>query len=87
MLHNLASTIKADGKHVEAKAFERATAHWLRHTGASHLALNGVPLNVIQRLLGHTSLQTTSIYTDTSDENMWRAVERAGSARARKEAR
>jgi len=36
-----------------------------------------VPLNVIQRLLGHASLQTTSIYTDTSDENIWRAVENA----------
>jgi site-specific recombinase XerD len=80
--------LKTDGKHVEAKAFERATVHWLRHTCGSHLALSGlVPLNVVQRLLGHTSLQTTSIYTDTSDENMWRTVERAGSVRARKEFR
>jgi len=74
----VASTIKADGKLIEAKAFERATVHWLRHTCGSHLALSGeVPLNVIQRLLGHASLQTTSIYTDTSDENIWRAVENA----------
>jgi len=69
------------GRNIEAKAFERATVHWLRHTCGSHLALNGVPLNVIQRLLGHTSLQTTSIYTDASDENMWRAVESAERSR------
>lgn len=75
----MALALKADGKLIEAKAFERATVHWLRHTCGSHLALSGVvPLNVVQRLLGHASLQTTSIYTDTSDENMWRTVERAG---------
>ncbi|MGZ8256608.1 MAG: tyrosine-type recombinase/integrase [Gallionella sp.] len=73
----IARSLQEDGKQVEAKAFERATTHWLRHTCGSHLALSGVPLNFIQRLLGHTSLQTTSIYTDTSDENLWRAVEQA----------
>lgn len=73
----IALLLKSEGKHVEAKAFERATTHWLRHTCGSHLALSGVPLNFVQRLLGHASLQTTSIYTDTSDENLWRAVELA----------
>ena len=73
----MARALQNEGKHIEAKAFERATAHWLRHTCGSHLALSGVPLNFIQRLLGHTGLQTTSIYTDTSDENLWRAVELA----------
>ena len=70
-------SLKESGRHDEAKAFERATVHWLRHTCGSHLALSGVPVNVIQRLLGHASLQTTSIYTDTSDENLWREVEGA----------
>jgi len=73
----IALSLKNEGKYVEAKAFERATTHWLRHTCGSHLALSGVPLNFVQRLLGHASLQTTSIYTDTSDENLWRAVELA----------
>lgn len=82
----VANKLKAECKHIEAKAFERATVHWLRHTCGSHLALSGeVPLNVIQRLLGHTSLQTTSIYTDASDETMWRAVERARRGKATKE--
>jgi len=75
---DVARKLKEDGRSIEAKAFEQATVHWMRHTCGSHLALDGVPLNVIQRLLGHTSLQTTSIYTDASDENMWRAVESAG---------
>ena len=75
---DVARKLKEARRNIEAKAFEQATVHWVRHTCGSHLALNGVPLNVIQRLLGHTSLQTTSIYTDASDENMWRAVESAG---------
>lgn len=83
--NEVASKLKIEGRHIEAQAFKRATVHWLRHTCGSHLALSGeVPLNVIQRLLGHTSLQTTSIYTDASDENMWRAVERAGQGRTAK---
>jgi site-specific recombinase XerD len=75
---DVAARLKEAGRGIEAKAFEQATVHWMRHTCGSHLAQDGVPLNVIQRLLGHTSLQTTSIYTDASDENMWRAVEHAG---------
>ena len=67
--------LQSAGKMVESRVFECATVHWLRHTCGSHLALSGVPVNIIQRLLGHASLQTTSIYTDTSDENLWRAVE------------
>jgi len=75
--NDIAQSLKESDKHVDAKAFERATVHWVRHTCGSYLALSGVPVNVIQRLLGHASLQTTSIYTDTSDENMWREVEGA----------
>lgn len=36
--------------------------HVLRHTYGSHLALAGVPLSVIQSLMGHESIQTTMAY-------------------------
>jgi len=41
--------------------------HQLRHAHAVELAREGVPLNVIQRQLGHAKLGTTSIYLQGID--------------------
>ena len=37
--------------------------HMIRHSFAVYLLKRGVPLNVIQRLLGHSDVRTTTIYT------------------------
>jgi site-specific recombinase XerD len=39
----------------------------LRHARALELAREGVPLNIIQRQLGHANLGTTSIYLQGID--------------------
>lgn len=44
------------------------TPHTIRHTIATHWLENGMDLKMIQMLLGHSSLTTTTIYTQVSSK-------------------
>lgn len=55
----------------------RVTPHMLRHTAATQLIEAGVDIRYIQRLLGHSSLSTTEIYTHVSDRSLKRVVSEA----------
>jgi len=44
----------------------RITPHTIRHTIATHWLQNGMDLKTIQTILGHSSLTTTTIYTQVS---------------------
>jgi site-specific recombinase XerD len=46
----------------KAELDKRVHPHGLRHTHAAELVSEGVPVNVIQKTLGHASLATTDVY-------------------------
>lgn len=45
------------------------TLHDLRHTFASHLAMESIPIPVIKDLLGHSDISTTMIYSHLSPDH------------------
>jgi integrase len=49
--------------------------HDLRHTYGSHLAMRGVPIKVIQELMGHATLEMTLKYAHLSPETKRAAVQ------------
>jgi site-specific recombinase XerD len=52
--------------------------HSLRHTFASHLIMKGVDLPTVQKLLGHSDIQTTMIYSHLAPDHLVDAVNKLG---------
>lgn len=48
---------------LDASRFEAASTHWMRHTFARQSLVDGAPLEVVSELMGHASIDTTSIYS------------------------
>ena len=49
---------------------KKASPHTLRHTFATHLLNDGCDILIVKELLGHSSLDTTGIYTHISNERL-----------------
>ncbi|ADP76825.1 integrase family protein [Methanothermus fervidus DSM 2088] len=54
----------------KAKIKKRVTPHVLRHSYATHLLEKGLNIRYIQKLLGHSSLSTTEIYTKVTNKKL-----------------
>ena len=59
---------------------EDVRLHDLRHTHATHAVMNGVPVPVVSRLLGHSNTRMTLRYAHLGDREVEAAAERVGRA-------
>ena len=48
---------------LQAERFQRASTHWMRHTFVRQALVDGTPIEVVSELAGHSSIDTTSIYS------------------------
>jgi integrase/recombinase XerD len=61
----------------DAKITKRVYPHLLRHSVATTLLERGMPLEQIQKFLGHAKLETTQIYAESSAEMIKASYQKA----------
>ena len=68
-------------RRVRAEAgIEDVRLHDLRHTHASYAVMNGVPVPVVSRMLGHSNVRMTLRYAHIGDREIEAEAERIGAA-------
>ncbi|HSX77247.1 MAG TPA: tyrosine-type recombinase/integrase [Candidatus Saccharimonadia bacterium] len=61
----------------QAQITKRVYPHLLRHSVATTLLERGMPIEQIQKFLGHSKLETTQLYAESSTQMMRESYQRA----------
>ena len=61
----------------KAKIKKRVYPHLLRHSVATTLLERGMPIEQIQKFLGHAKLETTQVYAESTPEMLKDSYRRA----------
>jgi integrase/recombinase XerD len=61
----------------QAQITKRVYPHLLRQSVATTLLERGMPIEQIQKFLGHSKLETTQVYAESSTEMMRESYQRA----------
>ncbi len=62
------STLSNYFRGIARSAGIKARFHDLRHTAATHMLSKGIPLEVVQKIMGHEDIRTTQIYGEVLPE-------------------
>lgn len=61
---------------LKKKRIPHGDIHTFRHTFASKLVMSGVDLRTVQRLLGHSDIKTTMIYSHLAEDHLDESIEK-----------
>ncbi|WP_300458649.1 tyrosine-type recombinase/integrase [Desulfobacula sp.] len=65
-------------KYARACGIHGVNFHKMRHTAATNMLEAGINISVVQKVLGHTDLSTTKIYTHIMEEFLIKEMEKFG---------
>ena len=64
-------------KYAMRNIFKDISPHTLRHTKATHLINSGMDIRILQKLLGHSSIRATQIYTHLNLKELMETYDKA----------
>lgn len=69
-------TLRYLGRICKKAEIERISWHVLRHSFATELTAQGVPIRIVQELLGHTTIEMTARYSHVAPSSLRSAIEK-----------